>query len=350
MRLCYLVIALLTFAAAWANPFPGGHELLVQVATQWISAETGSPISSISVKPPDKRIPIKRCDREIRVRFPFIDNNKTIEVFCPDPRWKRYLRVSYEHQNVAWAFTSDFRVGTRIEESDIERTWPESKLGDAMSAKENIVGQILNQDVEAGTLVTRHLIAESTMAVFSAARAYEAGEIIDVNDLVVENRPIGPNAAWVHSWPDSIVTANNPIAAGAVIRDADIAVSEFVIVAKTTIVNGQVVTTDLVERRLEPIKELGASYLRSLEEIAGLEATRTIRSGQRIVASDLVAADLVRKDETVRLIITRGALEISVETIALENGKIDQQVLLKNPESGKTIKGIVSGRNEARGL
>ena len=78
MRLFFLVIALLSAAAVWANPFPGGHELLGQVATQWISTETGSPIAAINIKLPDKRIPIKPCDREIRVRFPFINNNKTI--------------------------------------------------------------------------------------------------------------------------------------------------------------------------------------------------------------------------------------------------------------------------------
>ena len=72
--------------------------------------------------------------------------------------------------------------------------------------------------------------------------------------------------------------------------------------------------------------------------------------GQRLHASDFVAADLVRKNETVRLTITRGALKITVETIALENAKIGQQVLLKNPDSGKEIRGIVTGQNEARGL
>ena len=350
MRLFFLVIALLSAAAVWANPFPGGHELLGQVATQWISTETGSPIAAINIKLPDKRIPIKPCDREIRVRFPFINNNKTIEVFCPEPRWKRYLRVSYEQQNIAWAFINDLTAGAKIEESDVKQVWPDNNQSDAVSTKDNIIGQILNQDVQTGTLVTQDLIADPMIVVFSTGRAYEAGEIIKVNDLIIESKPLSPDASWLRKWPDSIVTAKNPIPPGTMISDTDIEVSDFVLVAKTTIINGQVMTSELVELRLEPVKELGASYLRSLDEIAGLEATRTIRSGQRIVASDLVAADLIRKDESVRLIITRGALEISVETIALENGKIDEQVLLKNPESGKTVKGIVSGRNEARGL
>jgi flagella basal body P-ring formation protein FlgA len=58
----------------------------------------------------------------------------------------------------------------------------------------------------------------------------------------------------------------------------------------------------------------------------------------------------VRKNETVRLTIKRGALEITVEAIALENAKIGEQVLLKNPDSGKEIRGIVTGRHAARGL
>ena len=131
---------------------------------------------------------------------------------------------------------------------------------------------------------------------------------------------------------------------------SDIEIAERVLIAKTTIVNGQVITENMVESKLEAITSYGPQALTRVEEIIGLEATRTIRAGQRLNASDFVAADLVRKNETVRLIIKRGALEITVETIAMENGKIGEQVVLKNPDSGKEIKGIVVGRHEARGL
>ena len=144
--------------------------------------------------------------------------------------------------------------------------------------------------------------------------------------------------------------AKNPLIPGEPIRSNDVEVAQSVLIAKTTIVNGQVATADLVESRLESVNAYGAQPLTNVEEILGLEATRTIRAGQRLVASDFVAADLVRKNETVRLTIKRGALEITVETIALENAKIGEQVILRNPDSGREIRGIVTGRHEARGL
>ena len=106
----------------------------------------------------------------------------------------------------------------------------------------------------------------------------------------------------------------------------------------------------MVERVLEPVGKFGPEPLRQSSEVIGLEATRTIRAGNRLGVNDLIAADLIRKNEVVRLVITRGALKITVETVALEDAKIGEQVLLRNSDSGREIRGIVTGRHEARGL
>jgi len=45
-----------------------------------------------------------------------------------------------------------------------------------------------------------------------------------------------------------------------------------------------------------------------------------------------------------------GLLNISTTMIALENGKLDQQISLLNPESNETVRAVVSGPGEARGL
>ena len=66
--------------------------------------------------------------------------------------------------------------------------------------------------------------------------------------------------------------------------------------------------------------------------------------------SDVTAADLIRKGEKVTLVLKRGALTITVDTIAMEDSKIGEQVALTNTESGKVIRGIVSGRHQARGI
>jgi flagella basal body P-ring formation protein FlgA len=106
----------------------------------------------------------------------------------------------------------------------------------------------------------------------------------------------------------------------------------------------------MVEQTIHPRKQIGAQTLSTLEEAIGLEATRTIRAGTPITVSDLTAADLVRKGENVTLTVSRGALTISVDTIAMEDGKMGEQVTLTNAESGKVIRGIVTGRHQAKGI
>ena len=215
--------------------------------------------------------------------------------------------------------------------------------------QEEILGRVVRENVSEGDVVTPDLLGEE-IAIYIPNRPYEAGEVIRLEDLSIERQKQDASSKPVTLWPEQTVIARTQLTPGHSIQAGDIEIAERVLIAKTTIVNGQVITENLVESKLEAITSYGPQALTKVEEIIGLEATRTIRAGQRLNASDFVAADLVRKNETVRLVIKRGALEITVETIAMENGKIGEQVLLKNPDSGKEIRGIVIGRHEARGL
>ena len=106
----------------------------------------------------------------------------------------------------------------------------------------------------------------------------------------------------------------------------------------------------MIEIKPLPVRNMNQSALKQLEAAIGFEATRTLQVGTIITASDLKPADLVRKGESVTLTIVRGALRLTVDTIALEDAKLGEQVPLMNKDSGSEIRGIVTGRNQARGL
>ena len=57
-----------------------------------------------------------------------------------------------------------------------------------------------------------------------------------------------------------------------------------------------------------------------------MEAIRTIRGGQPIRASDLKPALMVKEGDTVLLSVVSGALTITSSMVALEDGKLDQQI------------------------
>ena len=349
MQALFVVLGLFSANIGYAAAFPGGHEALIAASTKWIAADQSIDQHQVEITPPDRRIPIDHCEEPLSIRFPFINNRKTLEVSCQTPQWKRYLRVKIEEKGAAWVFTQDLFEGTLVLDQHIENIPVAQIQSNQPLERSDIIGRVISQSVTLGDVVTADML-RNEITVYVPNRAYEAGEMIRLGDLSLETYTEESLKKPLTLWPERTVIAKTPLKPGEPIRSDDVEVAQYVLIAKTTIVNGQVATADLVEARLESVNAYGAQPLVNVEEILGLEATRTIRAGQRLVASDFVAADLVRKNETVRLTIKRGALEITVETIALENAKIGEQVLLRNPDSGKEIHGIVTGRHEARGL
>jgi flagella basal body P-ring formation protein FlgA len=349
MKQLFFILGLLTQSLGYANGFPGGHEALVSITTAWIADDQSIDRDWIKVTPPDKRIPVTPCSANLSIRFPFPNNRRTVEVSCNNPSWKRYLRVEIEEQRNAWTFKRDLTQGTQIQSDDITYGQTAGSFAPNSLEPSQIIGRIIRENVSEGDVITQNLLSKE-ITVYVPVRSYEAGEVIVLEDLSIERHTEDKSLKPVTLWPQQTVIAKSQLNPGKPIESGDIEIAEYVLIAKTTIVNGQVITEDHVESRLEAITSYGPQPLTEIKEIVGLEATRTIRAGQRLNANDFVAADLVRKNETVRLVITRGALEIKVDTIALENAKIGEQVLLKNPDSGKEIRGIVTGRHEARGL
>jgi len=349
MQAVFMVLGLLTVNIGHAAAFPGGHEALVAAITNWIANDQSINQHQVDITPPDRRIPIDHCEEPLSILFPFVNNRKTIEVSCQNPQWKRYLRVKIEEKVDAWVFTKDLVEGTLVLDQHIKNVPVARPLSNQSLEKIDIIGRVISQNIALGDVVTADVL-RNEITVYVPNRAYEAGEMIQLEDLNLETYTEESLKKPLTLWPEQTVIAKTPLKPGKPIRSDDVEVAQYVLIAKSTIVNGQVATADMVEARLESVNAYGPKPLLVVEEILGLEATRTIRAGQRLVASDFVAADLVRKNETVRLTIKRGALEITVETIALENAKIGEQVLLRNPDSGREIRGIVTGRHEARGL
>jgi flagella basal body P-ring formation protein FlgA len=87
-----------------------------------------------------------------------------------------------------------------------------------------------------------------------------------------------------------------------------------------------------------------------MADIKQMEAIRTIRTGQLLRASDLRAAALVKKGDSVKLTVGAGLLNITVTLVALESGKQGEQITMLNPESNEQVRGIVTGPGQASGL
>ena len=81
------------------------------------------------------------------------------------------------------------------------------------------------------------------------------------------------------------------------------------------------------------------------------ELTRDILAGQPLRISDIRRAVLVKQGQVVMLSVGNSKdFQITIRMEALQDGRLGEQVKLKNPESGRQVSGVVTGPNLVKGL
>ena len=92
-------------------------------------------------------------------------------------------------------------------------------------------------------------------------------------------------------------------------------------------------------------------YYADLNGLAFGELARNLQAGEPLRQSDVRPAVLVRKGQVVLLTVgTPGGLQVTLRSEAQQDGRLGEAIQLRNPESGRVMSGIVTGKNTARGL
>jgi len=124
-----------------------------------------------------------------------------------------------------------------------------------------------------------------------------------------------------------------------------------VVVAKRLLQRGTILQSDMLEETQASVNSADTQLLTSLKDAQQAELTRDMPAGQPLRISDIRKAIMVRQGQVVMLTIGEKAeFQISVRMEALQDGRLGEQVKLKNPESGRQVSGIVTGPNTAKGL
>ncbi len=130
---------------------------------------------------------------------------------------------------------------------------------------------------------------------------------------------------------------------------------------------GQTAKTMLITRRLlqrgtilqaDMLEEVKASpgnadtqLLSKLKDAQQAELTRDIQAGQPLRMSDIRRAVMVKQGQTVMMSVGNSAdFQITIRMEAMQDGRMGDQVKLKNPESGRQVSGVVTGPNMVKGL
>jgi len=132
----------------------------------------------------------------------------------------------------------------------------------------------------------------------------------------------------------------------------NVKVFKFVVVSNKPLTRGMVIEASFLQLRRADISQLRLGYFESIAEVTGFNLQRTLKSGQVLTPFIAKAPDVVKRGDWVSVSSGKGALLISTTGEAMKNGKIGDQIPVKNLKS-KTIfrawiikKGVVSTRQD----
>ncbi len=126
------------------------------------------------------------------------------------------------------------------------------------------------------------------------------------------------------------------------------------VVARQLLQRGTVLKPEMLQEVDAPAPangQIDASQLTSIKDAEMAELVRDLTSGTPLRTHDIRRAVLVKMGQQVMLTVGNGPdFEIRVRAEALQDGRMGEQVRLKNTESGKNISGVVTGPNAVKGL
>ncbi|WP_233217735.1 flagellar basal body P-ring formation chaperone FlgA [Photobacterium sp. GB-1] len=109
-----------------------------------------------------------------------------------------------------------------------------------------------------------------------------------------------------------------------------------VMVARTLIHRDEVITMDMLDSKKLQLKA-PKNIITDADQVIGLHAIRRIRQGQLITENVLKKPFLINKGDQVLIVAKKGKFEASTKGMALEHGKMYEQIKVENTATQKVI-------------
>jgi flagella basal body P-ring formation protein FlgA len=327
---------------------------LIARAQTWVAEQEQLPVSQVQIVALDRRLKVPACESSYSISFPYANSNQTILAQCPDSDWKAFIRVKIQPLIQGFVYRRDMEANQPLRPQDIEKTVMQQPARTAMTNLETLAnsgeGYMLTTAVKAGDVVAKRHLMESTQ-VFRLNRDVLAGESITstaISKINLSLRSTNPSQRFPGRLLEQAVAARD-LSADHILSRRDFNIKNMVIMTTSNLSRGQKLSADNTVLK-EYYGNLPEDALRSKNDIVQMEAIRSIRTDQLLRLSDLRPAAMINKGDNVMLSVGSGLLTITVTMTAMESGKMDQQITLLNPESNETVRALVTGPGQARGL
>lgn len=352
--LCGLLVAIAASNPSTANtpqtPRDQAKQQLIEQVEEWVATTEDVERSSIRVGALDRRLIVPPCDANFVMSYPFASSTESIRVDCKGTGWKAFIRVRIESSSQGYAYNRDLSADHALSADDIELVVVKGRQQGLIIKLEDIGNMSLKKSVQNGELVRRQHLSASVNVIRLRADVLK-GESLTDKSMESVTRPMSKTTG-AQRFPRRLLEgalAARDLAAGQILQSSDIKQRHRALIAQTTLARGQLLTPGNAQI-VEYFGKLPSDAIISDSGLERLEVTRAIQAGSLLRMSDVKAAALIKKGDTVMLRVGSGALLITVSMQALEGGKLGEQIKLLNPESSETVDAIVSGTRRARGL
>ena len=338
------------FCVTSAHATTSQEKLFAELST-WAAAQNNASPEQVQISPLDARVQVQACTDSISFDYPFA-NHDSVRARCTKPAWQLFLKLKLSKAQNTVVASHALTAGQLLTEADLELRADFTPAAGVFNERTPVIGRQLKRALAKGqTILAQDL--ESTLQTVRLRQAMRAGEVItdaSVERLTLQRAAASPTVWLGSSLPPGIRLARD-VQAGQVLQSSDLAESRQVVVAGSNLAAGQTLKPGLL--KLEAIEQdkLTRTHLFEMSGLEGSELIRAVRAGEAIRSADLRPALLIKKGELVLFSVGKASeFQVSIRLEALQDGRLGEQIKLRNSESGRTLTGIVSGQGTARGM
>ena len=351
-KLLYVFIALLFPLASLAvDPSDVARDRLVSEVKVWVASQLGVEAERVEIPPLDGRMRVPVCPSGTRFDFP-CPSRDLVRVSCVSPAWQLFIQANMRAERKIYVAARDLASGQVLGEADLAvRISKDSAQAGEIEERSTVVGRILKRPLAAGAAMLARDLDEAVKVVRIAV-PIKAGSMLaqDAYKLEVLPRALVPAGAAPGVQLVEGTRAARDLAAGHIVLSGELSEFRNVLVARRNLMEGHAVEASMFEMGMVNARD-GVRYYTSIGSVELAELTRNLQAGEPLRLSDVRPAILVRRGQVVTLTLgTNIGVEVTLRAEAMQDGRLGETVQLRNPESGREMSGVVTGKNAARGL
>jgi flagella basal body P-ring formation protein FlgA len=350
IRACLASLMLALSSHVLAN---APQQAMETALAQWVAAQSGGQPDQVKMAALDPRVQVQPCAGSFSFDYPFV-NRENVRVRCSKPNWQMFVKVGFSQQAAPNMVITrrDLPPGHVLTESDLDTKATAALPPGGFDDRASVAGKQLKKALSKGQPVLAQDLEKNQRAL-RARVTLRAGDLL--TESAIERVDLPPSAGGTPLWVANELTPGMRMArsvpAGQVLQTADVAESRQVVIATSNLNTGQPLKPEMFKLDRLDAEKISRTHLFDLSGLDGYELMRPLRAGEALRTSDLRPALMVKKGDQVNLIVGRPPeFMISVRVEAMQDGRLNEQIKLRNPESGTTLSGIITGKGAARGL